>query len=324
LPDVYGDQLARAAKLATATASASTPRPLVAAALEASLIMPDGRDAAVKRGLDAFREAATPTYHVPGEGDFQVATAFRMPGCTGNEKSLEANVKERNAIAARYGIDTTGATFGRLHPEGVRRLTQALIDSGKLPPGSAATAPRRIRQMMFDYGVGLDCAAYAQQAFLAASGVTRAQAGFAPQLQQESLSHLGPPFSRVAPEGVRPGDIVVLEPPPDSRAAGPGGQPVGHRAVVYDSRGLSPKDVEAVASRVRGVDPTAARLSVVMLDSSWGASQDASRGGVSRRTFLYDASSGKWAQDHGGALFFGVSPYAGDRLQGIYRFPVKP
>ncbi|MGH7296012.1 MAG: hypothetical protein ACRELB_13810, partial [Polyangiaceae bacterium] len=333
LPDTSAGLLARAVrahtsgaaaavKASTSTASTgpATPtsaRPVVAMGIPFDVVLADGRDAAVKRGLDAFREAATPTYHVPGEGDFKVAAAFRMPGC-GDERIVKHHQDtDLKAIAASQGVVPSRLHFGRATPDQVRRVTQALIDAGKLPAPSAdyPTAPARIRKMMFDYGIGFDCAGYAQQAFLSARGLTRAQAGLASEPVGESLSKLRAPFERVAPDTARPGDVVVLDPPTTSTA--------GHRAVVFDSRSLSADAVGLLRSR-SGAALVVGRVSVLTLDSSWGAGGNPSVGGVGRHSFYYDADSKKWASADGGPVVFSASPYGGDSLRAIYRYPVKP
>ena len=85
----------------------------------------------------------------------------------------------------------------------------------------------RVRQMMADHGVGLDCAGYVQQAFLATHQMTRAQAGLRPRLEDEDLSGLSWRGMRSVPiDRVRPGDLVIFRPP--------SARDFGHTAIVYE------------------------------------------------------------------------------------------
>jgi cell wall-associated NlpC family hydrolase len=302
--------------------------------IEAPAPLEADRDTSAQRGLDAFRALASPTYHVPGEGDVTVAAPFRMPhapqvasstpvdAVTARYAATEARVvahqPELRALATKLGVqDLYAVSIGHASPETVRRLTQGLIDAGRLPPSDGHTPTAvRVRTMMSDYGLGFDCAGYVQRAFLAARGLTRAQAGFASGTAVESLGDLpAKGFVKVAPESARPGDIVVLD-------AAPGGGP-GHRLVVHDRREPSAAEVASLALRSNGVPLTPGRVSAIQVDSSFGSGGMPQVGGVGSRTWLYDAASQQWAPDTGGPLVFSSRPYYGDSLRGIYHFPGK-
>ena len=231
------------------------------------------------------------------------------------EENVAAHRTELQALAAKLGIHDLFAVYiGHASPDTVKRLTQGLLDAGRLPPPDGTPACDRIRTMMADYGLGFDCAGYTQQAFLSARGMTRHQVGFASGAEVESLSDLpSKGFARVAPENARPGDIVVLD--------APGGS-AGHRLVVYARRELTAGEV-ADKAKVSGLPLVAGKVVELTLDSSYGSGGDPTRGGVSQKTFVYDAESKTW-QSHAAPTLFRAAPYSGDTLRGVYHLPARP
>ena len=171
---------------------------------------------------------------------------------------------------------------------------------------------------MCEWGIGLDCAGYTQQAFLAAHGVSREQAGFNPDLRNEGLFNLAENggFSQVKPEKARAGDILALGPPPTENA--------GHRVIVYERHDITQAEVNVL----RGTSADLARLrsgrvSVFEVDSSWGSGGDPQSGGVLRQKWIYDAASRRWGQIAGSQVAFTITglPYDGlHPLLGVYHF----
>jgi hypothetical protein len=339
LPDVNADLLARATK-------AATPHPLLAAGLRSADVAPCVDSSATpipaaQRRLDAFMAAAEPKYHIPGEGDVAVAAPFRMVGkarLTEQEKKspvlrrfaeqeqrVQSHSSELKDIAAKHGISAGQLKYviqqGRGTPEQVRTLTQALIDAGKLPPPDGKSMPeQRVRQMMCDYGLGFDCAGYTQQAFLAARGITRAQAGFRPSVTDEGLFDPAASgrFSRVAPQNAGPGDLIVLAPPK--------GDVFGHRLVVYDRHDMQPMELRALHGRAEDMERLrTGRISVLQVDSSFGSGADPNKGGVERLTWVYDATSNQWGRIYPDNLVrftYSGLPYDGFHpLVGVYHYP---
>jgi hypothetical protein len=322
LPDVHAGLLARA------TQSASTPHPLLATGLKAADLEPtlDSETRTVMARLDAFMQAAKPTYHIPGEGDVAVAVPFRLwsnpPGYPQQEKVVQSHAHEREVIARASGIPAAqiaAIPFGRGTPESIHKLTQALIDAGKLPPPSLGETPTsRVRHMMCDWRIGLDCAGYTQQAFLAAHALTRAKAGFDADVTQEGLFNLptNSRFSRVAPSDASSGDIIALDHPPQER--------FGHRVMVFEHHPMSQQEI----SQLRGSEDDRAllrsgRVSVFLVDSSWGAGGDPDQGGAYRAQWVHDAASDRWGRIVNNVVWFNKeksSPYDGHHpLIGIYR-----
>lgn len=292
----------------------------------------DARDVEMQRKLETFRAAMVPVYRTP-DGDFPAATAFRMSTpCPVQARSLAQpkTVMELRAAAGRAHLSPGALNrieSGRASPEEIRAMTQALIDESPRPARGWTTAA--IRQVAFDHGVGIDCAGYAQQAYLRASGATRASAGFGP-VERESLSSLrAHGWSRVrGVADVRPGDIVVLGPPSSD-------QP-GHRAIVYDQRVATAADVRDLLA-LDDPDPqhprahqfaTGGPIRVFEVDSSWGSGGHPQVGGVRRDTWWLNESTGRWAYVvHGWdqatgteqAVFAVASLPYGHPLEGFFR-----
>jgi hypothetical protein len=311
-PDVSGALLMRAAQAQTAPAA----RPLLAMGIDAaSLPLPD-QDTATQKRMNTFLETAMPTYHLPPEKgrasvDVKVATPFQMvsktvvpPGpmdeTTRRFVEHEASVKETDpvlkAIGASVGLSpgtVDAIKAGRGTPGQVQTITQALLDANKLPlakPGEPIDV--RVRRMMSDHGVGFDCAGFTQQAFLAAHATTRAQVGFDPQIMNENLSNLSSRhFSSVAPEDARAGDVIVLGP------RDPSSHEPGHRLIVFDRHDATPEELARYCAKGSGAVLAAhGRVTVMTVDSSFGASGNPAQGGVQRQTWLYDPVSGRWGK----------------------------
>jgi hypothetical protein len=270
--------------------------------------------ATVAAQLDAFLIRATPTFGT-SEGWATVAITFRM---TVKEVSNEHSApkepsevdKQRTAAVQRARLPKDVSrllTEGRASPEVVARVTQGLIDMGYLPTrtnsGSAAV-PDRIRQMMLDHSIGIDCAGYVQLASLFARGLTRVQAGFV-EVTNEDLSNLGAKgFIRVKDVALlRPGDIFVLDTDDNN--------PIGHRAIVRTQRAASSVDIQGIRANWHLPASAAASdaWSMVVVDSAWGGFGDPLQGGVERRTWWHDATSGVWAWVDQGVPVVTSGPY---------------
>jgi len=279
-----------------------------------------GATRAIQSRLDAFRARATPVYRT-SEGDVPVATPFRMTG--GYPVHEATTVAPQRAVvrdvARSIGLSDGEVQFilqGRGTPTQVQRLTQGLIDAGHLPSAQGSlTLAARVRQMMFDHGIGIDCAGYARQAFVAAHPGARVQ-WRAPV--NEDLSGLaGRGFTRMRLSDARAGDLVVLKPVP--------GQIWGHTLIVYDAHEATEADrarLAEPAKRDRDVAAIADSgcLHVVVVDSSWGCDGSAERGGVQQVTWFEDRVSGRWLSIGPNELEYRVadSPY-GHPVEGVYR-----
>jgi hypothetical protein len=244
--------------------------------------------AATEQRLDAFLDATTPVYHTP-EGDLRVAAPHRepvdtrtydAPGQDGGpqgivlhrEHSAMRHTPELRAIAARVGISEADLRLvqrGGGDPEHVRRLTQALIDAGRLPERVLGDyEPRReshdlglrVRAMMAEYGLGFDEAGYVRQA----------------------IAHVAPgktALARVSLATVRPGDVFAAAP----------GIPVG---ILRRQREPSAAE-EAKLREEPGFET--GRIVAYEVDSSHGdVLAELDHGGVARETWWHDEDTGAW------------------------------
>ena len=323
LPDTNAAAVANAVQ----AAKAGTARPLVAMGINASVIQTSIRDTAIERRLDAFLQSATPTFHTPAEGDVKVGIPFRLPTAPSSSSYgiIEANVRDNSAdlavIAKRVGLEPRDVGLlndGRATPEQVRRVTQGLIDAGRLPPPDGVLAlAGRVRTMMCNYGIGLDCAGYTQQAFMASRGVRRSQTELVPP-DRENLSGLSQKgFSRIDMADARPGDVIVLKPPPH--------EPFGHTAIVHDARYATADEWRAlVAKHPDARDLNLSHLKRLEVDSSWGSGADPLIGGVDRRTWWHDESSDKWVTETKDGILVSHQPYWNHPLEGAYRPRTEP
>lgn len=257
-------------------------------AIDAAAIDPGDR---VRAKLDAFRDRFSGPYMVDG----QVANArpmFRMNGSGFNQKKMEAHLPELSRICARAKVDgaaVMAAAIGRCTPEQLVKVTQALIDAGKLPPPPGA-ADERVRKMQWEWGIGVDCAGYTARAAQAAHGHAAAalignDKDYFAQMMRDRAH-----FARVGVADIRAGDIIHLDPP------APGS--VGHNVIVHSHTVVGSSASAELAGRARGAAAFLAGpgpFHAITVDSSWGAGEaGADYGGFRRDTWIHDEHSGKW------------------------------
>ena len=269
--------------------------------------------------LDAFLARATPTFRTP-EGWVAVPIGFYMAGSL-----VKPAGRLPDGIVARAGVSASESSLlqtGRASPEAVARVTQAFIDAGHLPARSdhgSAELPDRVRQLMLDWHLGLDCVGYVAPAALAARGVGRAAAGFQPP-GTETLSSLGSHGYTAVPRGapLRTGDVFALH----AMSA----DDFEHRAVVREAGPASPAEVERIKALWADM-PAAARASgswtKVVVDSSWGNMGQASLGGVQRRTWWQETTTGTWAWSAAGGTFATAGPYGHEKYD-VFRLSAAP
>ena len=242
------------------------------------------RDEAVQTKMDGVRNAFSGPYVVDG-AQVTARPMFRMLHPKG-----DAIVAIVTTCAKRAGVQPGPAIVGQCTPKELVKITQALIDAGRLPPGSGDVATR-IRQMQWDHGIGVDCAGYSKQAIAAtAARVPRLYAPGIESFRDLDGERKGS-FARVAIADARPGDLLTLD------AIAP--EIYGHNVVVYShatsddaqTAALSAKHGPYVAAFLASAGPH----HVLEVDSSWGAGADGNPcGGFRRDTWIYDASTKAW------------------------------
>jgi hypothetical protein len=264
----------------------------------------DTPDPNLQSGVDAFFKSMCGSYQTPS-GAVVVPTTFMMNPGYAAQRAFKANPDNQAAmarLASTAGLSQLAlgrVQQGRGTPDEIHALTQALID--QQPPGipllnTAAPIwqPNDVRKLMHNHAIGIDCAGYVQQAYLRATGRTRAQLGFAPDLTNEGLFGLPQKgfakFSAVA--DLRPGDIIVFNAPPHSD------QP-GHRTIVFDQRVATDDDTSAISAADGGPAFAAGgTLRVLEMDSSYGSGGYYGDGGVQREKWIFNETSQKWAYLH--------------------------
>ena len=217
---------------------------------------------------------------------------FRMNGSGFNQKKMEGHLAELCRICARAKVDgaaVMAAALGRCTPAQLVKVTQALIDAGKLPP-PPGPADERIRKMQWEWGVGVDCAGYTARAAQAvhgsaASSLIGNDKDYFAQMMRDRTH-----FTKVALAEIRSGDIIHLNPPEPGSA--------GHNVIVHShsiagavTRAELEKQAKGVSEFFTGSGP----FHVITVDSSWGAGEAGNDyGGFRRDTWIKDEASGDW------------------------------
>jgi hypothetical protein len=283
---------------AAATSGARAPAAVDTA--RTALVSPtlgNARDAAVQQQLEAFRARFAGPYQVDGAA-VNAQPMFRMNvKNAANAKTAAAHAPELAQICAKAGIASAcgPARVGRPSPEQLVKVTQALIDAGKLPPPDAAhvTVTDRIRGMQWEWGIGVDCAGYTQQAAAEAHGP--AGALFKQNLMGDIFSGMQKDmrFAGVDIAHIRPGDVIHLDSPKHGE--------VGHNVICFSHSTLDPAvRASLLAARTTGDEGKAflrgaGPFHAFEVDSSWGAGEGSMVGGFRRDTWIYDESTFTWA-----------------------------
>ena len=245
----------------------------------------------VRAKLDAFRDGFSGPYTVDAQS-VNARPMFRMNGSGFNQKKMEAHLPELGRICARAKVDgaaVMAAAIGRCTPAQLVKVTQALIDAGKLPPPPGG-ADERIRKMQWEWGIGVDCAGYTARAAQAVHGSAASPLVGNDKDYFTQMTRDRAHFTKVATADVRSGDIIDLNPPE------PGS--VGHNVIVHahtiagaTTRAQLERQAKGVAEFFSGAGP----FHVVTVDSSWGAGEaGADYGGFRRDTWIHDEHSGEW------------------------------
>lgn len=289
--------------------------------------------------LDAYRASFTASYNVAGT-TVRVAPQFRMVGGFNDAvgamgprgfQATSSRAQELFAICARAHVGgAMHCVLGCPSAGEIKNVTQALIDAGKLPPGTGSLESR-IKTMQWQWGIGIDCTDYVIGAALRASGKSESQVQFGggPSLGNDyfAAADANPHLRKVGIASARPGDVFTLDAPRVPNQA----PDVGHRAVVYSNTVCDAARLNALASQYGAAVTTFAAGGPVRafeMDASWSAGQfGGGFGGVRRDTWLYNESTNQWAQINQrvsppATPRFEVTPNgpANDVFHGVYRF----
>lgn len=299
------------------SAASATVRHAATAAAITPLDPQAVKDAQVRARMDACRDSASGPYDVGGE-QVVASPMFRMTPHVIPQDLLG----ELRQVGLRAGL--TDGQIGALRvgqgsSASLVKMTQALIDAGKLPAQPSALAAR-IKTVQWSYGIGMDCAGYSKLALRAAHGRDLGFYGAGIESFRDLDGKRSALFARVPIAQARPGDLVTLDPSP--------GGTYGHNVVVYDNK-LADAAQRAALSTTYGASMKAFLSSpgphrVLEVDSSWGAGTDGNLvGGYRRDTWVYDASMKSWASFAPGTtppqLVVSNDGPADDRFHGVYR-----
>lgn len=270
---------------------------------------------AVQRRLQEFLRSAEVQVRLPKGGSAEAPIPFRMiskkmtfyPSSDVAMERLKGALPDKDFRAVAPSLDRVLA--GKGTPQEIRRITQLLVDNDQLDgfrmqaKGDDALA---LRQMMHNFGLGLDCSGYSHQAICHAKGLPLSQ-------KREGL----PPGAREVDRNgafkgllkAEPGDWVQLGIVRDA----------GHKVVVSEHRvyprGPLPGGIPADFAK-------GGPLHVYRVQSSWGGGESKGvHGGVQERTWAYNESTNKWASmNQGGSFTISDRPYD-HPVDGVYRAP---
>jgi cell wall-associated NlpC family hydrolase len=274
------------------------------------------------RMVDAYFKAAHHTYQVDGQ-PVVASPQFRMVDGH-NQKNVIVGQAALAPLTGNKPGQLSMATLGNVlagrgSPGDVARATQLLLDAGKLPPADAdhPTPELRIRLMMWQHGIGIDCAGYVQQALASLHGKSPAQLGLKSPLN-ENLGALArnPHFQKIDTLDARPGDVITLK---DDRPGEP-----GHTVLVVAHATRTGAELTAKLNPQLPENKAflgAAQLDVFSVDSSWGTLKDDLEGGVKRQVWIHNRDTNEWATLEGGNTIGSIrkTPYPDHTMAGTFR-----
>jgi len=282
------------------------------------------------------------TYRTPDGASASVAPPFGMAPGYNAQRAAASQPKHQQHVQNVLKKRGITSIIGRVQaargsPEEIRAVTQALIDDKALDDVAAVdddigplSLEQHIRKLMFEYMIGIDCAAYVQQAFLFARGIRRRATKLDPNILNENLMNLAQKgFARfVDPAMAESGDIGVLN--------RPAWEHVGHTVIVYSRREANAADKAALSQKPYAPGSwqpadflnVSGPIHILQVDSSWGSSGKPEHGGIQRRTWWYSPlGRPKWAWQMdptmGDDVYLGEQPYD-HPLQGFYRMKAQP
>ena len=184
------------------------------AAMVAEIQPPDPqavKDAQVRARMDACRDSASGPYNVGGE-QVVASPMFRMTPHV-IPQSVQGELRRIGLRAGLTDGQIGALKVGQGSSASLVKMTQALIDAGKLPSQPLDLAAR-IKTMQWSYGIGMDCAGYSKVALRAAHGRDLGFYGAGIESFRDLDGKRSATFARVAIAQARPGDLLTLDPSP--------------------------------------------------------------------------------------------------------------
>jgi hypothetical protein len=259
-------------------------------------------DENVRNFLDAARAAKIRAFF--RQFDIEVPVTGGAPGATRRVAvpfriSLNAYARHAHALGVALGTAPSRpylglVVSGRATPA---QLSAVVRDLARLHPEEFALdrSAEDVRNYLRSNGVGIDCAGAVQLALLDLKGLP---ANGGPRLGlrrrlDEDLTRLSgnAHFRKLAdPSALRPGDLVILNPPANDA--------VGHTVIVTgaSSGPLTPEEAAALAEPFPELSESGSEVVRIDVASSFGWE------GPQERTWVFDPSTGAWG-DLGGHLF---------------------
>ena len=131
--------------------------------------------------------------------------------------------KAGKAFVEKNRLSIHNAAYGRPHPAEIKKITQALIDTGKIEELreflSQLSNEQLIRKLQKYYGAGIDCAGYVQLAYIYAytgsdndPAKKRAKLGLEERRGNENLCSLSSRhFKKLSVLDAQTGDLLIMK-----------------------------------------------------------------------------------------------------------------
>jgi hypothetical protein len=282
------------------------------AALKSKDAAGDVKSLVMQGRVDGYMQSFNQEYTLPDGSKARATPHFRMtegasgqPGRTGfsevradlqkviqnHDKGLS---KDQQLWSSKMYEAIKMVAGGKGTSEQVKMVTDALIKSGEFEKAKKAhpglSDSETIRMMQWDHGVGIDCAGYVSQAFVGVHGGNNGKYGLQ-ETNNENLMYLkgNKHFTQVKPEQIKPGDLIALDPPKNEH--------VGHTLLVRSHHVATKEERDHFVHTDDSFEKRSDKIHIYEVDASWGAGASGKlEGGVQRRIFIYNETTGKWGE----------------------------
>ena len=277
----------------------------------------------LRKRIDEYFDLANAEYILPDKTKVKARPQFHIAKVGDPEQDAQ---RVENILMKKFGAKFSKplhdaircAAYGRVRPDEIKLITQALINAGELDAvrsdHSGLSDNQLVRALQEKFNIGIDCAGYVQLAFIYAftgnhdnarcnlnSLKLREDLGLNAKRSWENLAYLPKKhFIEVGFLNGKTGDLLVL---------------------AWRKRERDWHTVIVVDHTVSG------DLHTFVVDASWGFLYGEDAAGVARRKFMYDRSTGKWWDNHpiAGTKVNenSIGPYKEHPIKGMYRAKQK-